>query len=126
MKKSFILGLTVGIFVPFIGAFIFIVSGRMPVATKSPPLPFEKFLANSAIHAALENEIGKKSPVPLSEVNFVSGAKIYKTQCLVCHGQPNSPVNFIAEGMFPRPPQLFSSEGNVTDDPVGNIFWKIK
>ncbi len=30
----------------------------------------------------------------------------------------------IANGMFPRPPQLFKGKG-VTDDPAGETYWKI-
>ena len=30
----------------------------------------------------------------------------------------------IAKGMFPKVPQLFKGKG-VTDDPVGETFWKV-
>ncbi len=37
-------------------------------------------------------------------------------------GQFDGPT---AKGMFPKPPQLFKSHG-VTDDPVGETYWKVE
>src|SRR5258708_29287543 len=45
----------------------------------------------------------------------ISGAKVYKEQCAVCHGLPGEPKGAIQMGMYPAPPQLFHGTG-VTDD----------
>jgi mono/diheme cytochrome c family protein len=56
----------------------------------------------------------------------MAGAKIYSTQCAVCHGLPQRGPSFIAKGMFPKPPQLMLPHKGVTDDPVGETYWKVK
>jgi mono/diheme cytochrome c family protein len=49
----------------------------------------------------------------------------YRDYCAVCHGLPGTERTAIARGEFPKPPQLFQGHG-VTDDPVGETFWKTK
>jgi len=56
---------------------------------------------------------------------MVSGAKVYKEQCAVCHGLPDEPKGAIQAGMFPAPPQLFHSTG-VTDDDAWESYWKVE
>ena len=119
--KKIILGAVVGLAVPFLGGYLFLISGGMPVATKGKPLPGEKFVAKTAIHAAMKDEEDKPSPVPADEINLLAGAKTYVNHCAVCHGIPGGEKTAIAKGLFPKPPQLFEPEHGVTDDPVGGI-----
>jgi len=53
-----------------------------------------------------------------------AAAKLYRQNCAVCHGLPGEPRNAIANGMFPKPPQLFRGMG-VTDDEAWESFAKI-
>jgi len=123
--KKLIAGVIVGFCLPLLGAYLFLIGGGMPVATKGPPLPLERFIAKAALHKAMDNEINKPSPVPADETNLQAGAKVYVVHCSVCHGGPGDEPSFIAKGLFPKPPQLFGQHG-VTDDPVGESYWKIK
>lgn len=125
MGKLF-LGLIVGIGLTFATGYIFVRFGGVPVATKGPPLPFEKALVRMALHAAMDREAGVPSPVSADESNLTAGAHIYQAQCAVCHGQLGRPESAIAKGMFPRPPQLLPPKKGVTDDPIGEIYWKVK
>jgi mono/diheme cytochrome c family protein len=124
--NKFLVGLVLGILVPFFAGYLFIKTGGMPVATKGPPLPFEKSIARMSLHAAMDKESGKPSPLPADEANLTAGAKIYRAQCAVCHGELGQPETFVAKGMFPHPPQLLPPKKGVTDDPVGEIYWKVK
>ena len=124
--KKFIVGVVVGICLPFLAGYLFVISGRMPVATKGSPLPFEKFLAGKALHAAMDKPTGTPSPLPADEANLVAGAHVYQAQCAVCHGQLGRPESAIAKGMFPHPPQLLPPKKGVTDDEVGETYWKAK
>ncbi|MEO6873289.1 MAG: cytochrome c [Opitutaceae bacterium] len=124
--KTILLGVVIGICVPIIAAYLFVRLGGMPVATKGPPLPLEKFLARTALHAAMDREAGKPSPLEASEANLLAGAHVYQAQCAVCHGKLGEPATAIARGMFPQPPQLLPPKKGVTDDPVGEIYWKVK
>jgi len=62
--------------------------------------------------------------VPADEKNLLAGAKVYKEHCAVCHGLPDGAKTAIAEGMFPKPPQLFKGVG-VTDDEAWESYWKV-
>jgi mono/diheme cytochrome c family protein len=99
----------------------------MPVATKGKPLPFERFLAHVALDAAVDREADKTSPIEATEANLAAGAKIYKAQCMVCHGSPDRAPTAIALGMYPKPPPLVRSDKKgVTDDSAGETYWKAK
>ena len=124
--KLFLAGLVVGIAALLAAAYLFVISGGMPVATTGNPLPLEKLLARKALHAAIGNEDEKPSPLPADEPNLLAGARIYQAQCAVCHGQLGRPESAIAKGMFPHPPQLLPPKKGVTDDSVGETYWKVK
>ncbi len=120
---GFILGLVV-----VLGAeYLFLTQGGMPVATKGKPLPLERFLTSRALHTAIVKEAGKPSPLQPTEANLLAGAKVYRADCEVCHGEPDQKApSHIARGMFPRPPMLMPPRKGVTDDPVGETYWKVK
>jgi mono/diheme cytochrome c family protein len=121
--KNFVVGLILGVLLLPVLAFVLIRLGYVPVATAAPPLPLERTLAAMALGARIAKEAPKNSPVLPSEPNLLAGATLYRTHCAVCHGTPGEPRTAIAKGMFPRPPQLVEGKG-VTDDPVGETFWK--
>ena len=118
-------GVIVGICLPFIGGYLFIISGGMPVATNSKPLPFERYLAGTAIRAAIHHSVIQEPPIAPSDDNMKAGAKVYQQQCEFCHGLPNKGRDFVAKGMFPPPPQLLPPGKGVTDDPVGITYWVV-
>lgn len=122
-----LVGVVLGVALVLGGAYAFVASGRMPVATKGKPLPFEKFVARTALHKAIGHEEDRPSPLPADEANLLAGAKVYRQHCAVCHGLPGqAQPTAIARGLFPRAPQLWPPRKGVTDDPVGEIFWKAK
>jgi len=88
-------------------------------------MPFEERMANMALHARIAKEAPSGVPVPADEVNLVAGAQLYQEHCAVCHGVSGQSETAIAKGMFPKPPQFFQGHG-VTDDPVGETYWKAK
>jgi thiosulfate dehydrogenase len=117
---GFILGL---VFLPLIG-WLYFRFGYAPVATAASPLPFERQLAHMALNARIRKEAPKNSPVQASEENYQAGARLYRTNCAVCHGLPDQAASPTSKGMYPRPPQLFKGHG-VTDDPAGETYWKV-
>ena len=123
--RNFWIGLLVGLSLPAMGGYLFLASGLMPVATRGAPLPLERRLAQMALHAAIGHAEDQLSPLPADEPNLIAGAKIYQKQCAICHGVPGGESTAIAKGMFPPPPQLFQRMG-VTDDSVGETFWKVR
>lgn len=126
MLRAFVVGLIAGIAVVVGGVWYYFTSGRAPVAVTDPTIPFEKKLANGALHARINKDPHTDpAPIPASEGTYLAGADIYKEHCAVCHGLPGQEQSAIAKGMFPKPPALFQGTG-VTDDPAWETYWKAK
>lgn len=91
--------------------------------TTATPLPFEESLAGLAIRASIGNAGSQKNPVPLNERNLLAGAQVFKENCAFCHSAPLAQQSAASKGMYPKPPQLFTPDEMVTDDPEGITFW---
>jgi thiosulfate dehydrogenase len=126
MIKTLVLGIVLGMGLPVLAGYLFILLGGMPVTTTDAPLPFERYLAKQVLKVAMRKEIGRRAPIPPDDTNILAGAKVYREQCAVCHGLPDQPPGAIAKGMFPPPPALFSPREGVTDDPEGKIYWQVQ
>jgi mono/diheme cytochrome c family protein len=125
MFKGLILGILLGMLLIAGGVYYYFSSGHAPVATSAPPMPLEKTFARLGLHAYLDRLPHPQPQVPADEVNLISGAKVYKEQCAVCHGLPGEPKGTIQMGMYPAPPQLFHGTG-VTDDDAWESYWKVE
>jgi len=125
MFKGLVLGILLGVLLVAGGIYFYFSSGKAPVATAAPPIPFEKKLARIGLHAYLDRLPHPEPQVPADETNLRTGAKIYKENCAVCHGLPGEPKTAIALGMFPAPPPLFHGVG-VTDDDAWESYWKVE
>lgn len=124
MKKLF-LGILIGICLPILGGYLFVILGGMPVATKGDALPFERYLAKKAKRAAYKVDLDKTAPFELTAERLPNAIRIYKNNCGGCHGIGNHD-NKMAKAMFPPVPQFFQPDQEVTHDPIGEIYWKVK
>jgi thiosulfate dehydrogenase len=121
MLKGIVLGILLGFVLVFVGTYLYFATGQAPVAVTAPQMPFESKFASMALHAFMSKQPHLTATVPEDEKNFLEGAKVYKEQCAVCHGLPGEPRTMIAEGMFPKPPQLFRGVG-VSDDETWETY----
>jgi thiosulfate dehydrogenase len=117
-------GMILGAAAMALGVYLYFVTGRAPVATSAPPIPFEKKLAHQALNARIGREMPRTVPLQPDEPNLAAGAKLYREHCAVCHGLPGQQDTLIATGMYPRPPKLLEGKG-VTDDDPGESYWKV-
>ena len=124
MIRGLLLGVVLGLIGVAGSVYWYFSSGRAPVAVTSPEMPFERRFARMGLHAYLDKLPHPEPQVPADEKNLLAGAKVYKEHCAVCHGKPDTPKTSIAEGMFPKPPQLFRGMG-VTDDDAWESYWKV-
>ena len=125
--KRFLIGLIVGFLLIPVLFVVYVVRGRMPVATSDPPMPLEKFLARAGLIARIRREAPKRNVSGFTTADLMSGAEVYRKDCAFCHGLPDQEnIGAAADGMFPDPPQLFTVMGEVTDDPAGVTYWKVK
>ncbi len=125
MFKAFIIGIVIGVLLVVAGAWFYFTTGWAPVAVADPPMLFEKKLAHGALNARIGKDPHTDAPVPADEATYLAGADVYKQNCALCHGLPGESQSAIAEGMFPKPPELFHGTG-VTDDPAWETYWKAK
>jgi len=111
------------------GAWAYLRFGQPPVATADKPFPFEEQIVKVPLQARIGREM-QTAPFDISEDVYEAGAHVYRQQCASCHGAPGEDVAY-AKWMYPRAPQLWKkhAKGNVvgvSDDEVGETFWKIK
>ncbi|HKV05380.1 MAG TPA: cytochrome c [Candidatus Acidoferrales bacterium] len=124
--KSLLTGLIVGVLLLPLVFVVAVITGRVPVAAVDSPMPFETALAAAGLHARITREAPKADVSGYSSVELTGGAGVYQKNCAFCHGLPQQPEPPAARGMSPRPPQLFTKDGMVTDDPAGVTYWKVK
>ena len=122
---KFLIGLIVGLLILPVFGWLYFRFGYAPVATASSPMPFEKQLAHMALDARIDKEAPKSAPIQATDENYLAGARVYRTNCAICHGLPEQGGSPTSKGMFPKPPQLFEGHG-VTDDPAGETYWKVE
>lgn len=123
---KFLIGLVVGLLILPVAFVLYALSGRMPVATSDAPMPFEAELAGAGLYARIHRQASNRDVSNFTASELVMGADIYQKNCAVCHGLPNQAVPTIGQGEFPRPPQLFTVDGRVSDDAAGVTYWKVK
>jgi thiosulfate dehydrogenase len=107
-----------------VAGFLYVKLGGVQMAVDAPMQPLEGTIARMALHASFADSLHLTSPVAPDDENLAAGAAIYKRHCAGCHGLAGKPSP-MAKRWFPPPPQLLEANEMVTDDPVGEIYWKI-
>ncbi len=126
--KRLAIGIAAGAVLVLAGELLFLTQGGMPAAARAAkPLPLEEWLAGRALAVAIGKEGSRPSPFPADEANLLAGARVYRENCMVCHGAiGETKRSAVAAGMFPQPPLLMPPDKGVTDDPVGVTYWKAR
>lgn len=123
---KFLVGLVLGLLILPVCIGLYALSGSAPVATSDAPMPFEKQFATMGRNARIKREAPVKNVSEYTAADLAAGAAVYQNECAFCHGLPQQHPTDASKGMFPDPPQLFTADGGVTDDPAGVTYWKIK
>ena len=123
---KFLGGLIIGIILVPLCAAVYFLGGFAPAAVTDHPFPFEQLIAGGALAARIHREAPKRDLSTFAPADIFAGAQDYRRHCGGCHGLPGEVRNFPEPKMYPSPPQLFTPDGYVTDDPVGVSYWKIK
>ncbi len=125
--KYFLAGVLTTLVALLAGGYLLLQSGRIPANADGKPSRLELWMARTSLRATLRHQAPKgPDPVSLTNANLIAGIRLYGEHCAICHGtaQGTASASPVANGEYPRPPQL-ASDG-VEDDPPGYSFWKIK
>jgi len=121
--KNFLLGVITTLLVLAVGGFVYLQQGLAEVRGDIPASPFEDYLTRMAVHAAvLRNAPELASPVPPTDVNLITGGKMYLDQCAGCHGTPGKQRKY-PDGLNPPVPQLPTVGTEYTES---QVFWVAK
>jgi mono/diheme cytochrome c family protein len=106
--KGFILGILATLIALLVGGRFVLTSGYVNFSADQRPSSTEMHLAMSAMDAWAEhNAPDVKNPVPATEENLVTGAKLYLEHCAGCHGLPSNPNSQFAKSFNPPVPNFF-------------------
>jgi thiosulfate dehydrogenase len=122
--RGLLLGFLVGIIAFPAAAWLYVESGRVPVAATASPLPLERYFARTALRQTIHRSAPKSAPGSPDGAQLIDAARKYRDRCEMCHGLPGAPSS-LSKAMFPHPPALLEGTG-VTDDPVERTFWVVK
>ncbi len=125
--KNFVAGVAAVIVAGALIGFAAVWFGFVPAAADAPPpSALEKWAARRALNATIRREMPQPPypQSPASDATILAGAKLYLTNCSVCHGSGTGDASKVALGLYVRPPQ-FATDG-VDDDPEGKIYWQIE
>jgi len=127
--KRILFGLALGLLLSPLLLYLYLAYGRPPVAVADPPFPFEARIAALPLDARIQREAPACSPISATDENLSAGAGIYEDKCENCHGTQTEP-SALGKAVFPPAPQLWAKHPNgvvgVSDDPVGETYWKVK
>jgi hypothetical protein len=124
---KFFLGFLLALILAGVGAYVYLHSDKAPLIVAKTALPVQKQPVRPPVESGMGREL--KPPFGIGEDVFEAGARVYRTQCALCHGTPGHDAGF-ARRMDPAAPQLWKkhTHGNVvgvSDDEPGETYWKI-
>lgn len=126
----FLLGLIIGIVLVPLAVLAYLSYGKVPVAVNDPAFPYERQLVHVPLDARIQRDMVGTHLEP-DPTNLTAGARIYTERCAVCHGLHNRPAA-IGLHEYPDAPPLLEPHHDtsdivgVSDDPVGETYWKVE
>lgn len=116
--KGFILGVFFTLAVVAAGGYAYLRYGMADVRSDQPSSQLQKYVVSTAVHASIRRNAPElRSPVPPTDVNLITGGRMYKEQCARCHGAPDAARNAEAA------PSLHEMAAQYTES---QIFWIAK
>ncbi len=122
--RPFLLGVLAVVLVQVIGAVIVVMMGLMPANADARPSRLEAWLVGLARDAYVTRtaQTTDVSANP-TEANLIEGAKLYKDNCMGCHGGPEGTYRTFGRALYPPAPR-FAEKG--TDLSDAEFYWTIQ
>jgi mono/diheme cytochrome c family protein len=122
--KGIVAGVVLTLVAQLLGAYVLVVTGRLPANADAKPPRLERWAAHKSLDATLARESEAfKNPLPADDATMTAGAKLYAAHCAVCHGASDGETSMIARGLYQHPPQF--ARHAVSDDEEGETYWMI-
>ena len=121
--RGFFLGFVTAFLLLAVGGYGYLKLGLAEVRGDEPASELETYLTRTAVHAAVRRNAPQlRSPVPPTDVNLITGGKMYLEQCAGCHGNPGKQRKY-PDGLNPPAPQLSTIGTEYTES---QVFWVAK
>jgi mono/diheme cytochrome c family protein len=121
--KGFLLGFITALVLLTAAGFAYLKLGLAEVRGDVPASELENYLMRTAVHQAVRRNAPElRSPVPPTDVNLITGGKMYLDQCAGCHGTPGRERKYPV-GLTPSAPQLPTVGTEYTES---QVFWVAK
>jgi mono/diheme cytochrome c family protein len=92
--KGFILGVFFTLAIIAAGAYAYLYLGLADVRSDQPASQLENSIISTAVHASIRRSAPElRSPVPPTDVNLITGGRMYVEQCARCHGASGGEQN---------------------------------
>ncbi|MBV8424689.1 MAG: cytochrome c [Candidatus Eremiobacteraeota bacterium] len=121
--RAFVIGIVFTLAVAAIAVVIVVQNGWIDPRADDGYLPMEKWASRAVPRAIRNDSKGLNPPIQATPENLTAGAKLYGTECAICHGASDAQESDIAKGLYVKPPQL--AKDGVEDDPPGETYYKI-
>jgi cytochrome c553 len=116
--KGFILGIIFTLAVIAAAGYAYFWLGLADVRSDQPSSQLENYVVSTVVRASIRHNAPElHSPVPPTDVNLITGGRMYMEQCARCHGAPD------AERKTESAPSLHEMASQYTES---QIFWVSK
>jgi mono/diheme cytochrome c family protein len=108
-----------------LGGFAFIYSGIYDVSATRPHWRLTYWVMETVRTQSIKTQATGIAPLPgmMDETKIITGTEHFAAHCASCHGAPGVPRGEIANGLYPRPPDLAHAPQHYTP---GELFWIVK
>ena len=123
--RTIILTLLATLGLGVLGGFAFIWSGVYDIAATSPHWPLTYWVMEAVRTRSIKaRAAGIEPPLEIADqASVIAGAEHFAAHCASCHGAPGVPQGDIANGLYPKPPNLADAAKRYTP---GELFWIVK
>ena len=82
-------------------------TGIVPANADGKPAALESWVANTALHAAIERDAkGLSNTFQPSEENLTTGVHLYAENCAICHGASDAEPSRMGQGFYIEAPRF--------------------
>ena len=122
--RTFILGVFTGFLIAPLLATVTMLLGVWPIAGTAQPPTMEAYIARRVLNASVSHAASRLiNPLSPTSETLRAGMKLFRENCVGCHGEPGKPSRWGTTSFYPRVPQFANEPSNRPD---WQVFWIVK